>query len=180
MRILPVALRFSELSTESMLDRIHRASSITHRHPRSQMACGLYALVVRELFRGRSNEEAFQSGLKAFREFYEPDPRWSAELPAFQLLLNGDLPRRLESDIDSSGYVIHTLIASLWCLVTTNNFEQCVLKAVNLGEDTDTTGTVAGGLAGVAYGLRGIPERWRNALPRAADLEALFSEFTAL
>jgi ADP-ribosyl-[dinitrogen reductase] hydrolase len=180
MRILPVALRFSELSTESMLDRIHRASSITHRHPRSQMACGLYALVVRELLRGRSNEEAFASGLKVFREFYEPDSRWAAELLAFQPMLAGDLPRRPESGIGSSGYVIHTLTASLWCLLTTNDFEQCVLKAVNLGEDTDTTGTVSGGLAGVAYGLRGVPERWRNALPRAAELEALFSKFTAL
>jgi ADP-ribosylglycohydrolase len=180
MRILPVTLRFSELSTESMLDRIHRASSITHRHPRSQMACGLYALVVRELLRGQANEQAFESGLTLFREFYAANPRWSAEFEAFQLLLNGDLLRRLESDIDSSGYVIHTLTASLWCLLTTNDFEQCVLKAVNLGEDTDTTGTVAGGLAGVAYGLRRVPERWRNALPRAANLEALFSKFTAL
>jgi ADP-ribosylglycohydrolase len=180
MRILPVALRFSELSTESMLDRIHRASSITHRHPRSQMACGLYALVVRELLCGRANAEAFETGLKAFREFYAPDPRWSAELEAFQFLLAGDLPRRLESDIDSSGYVMHTLTASLWCLLTTNNFEQCVLKAVNLGEDTDTTGTVAGGLAGVAYGLSGVPERWRITLPRAESVEALFSKFTAL
>jgi ADP-ribosylglycohydrolase len=180
MRILPVALRFSQLSTESMLDRIHRASSITHKHPRSQMACGFYALVVCELVRGRANAEAFESGLELFREFYAPDPRWSAELPAFQLLLNGDLSDRLESDIDSSGYVIHTLTASLWCLLTTSDFEQCVLKAVNLGEDADTTGTVAGGLAGVAYGLRGVPERWQNVLPRAANLEALFSKFTAL
>ncbi|HEY1048563.1 MAG TPA: ADP-ribosylglycohydrolase family protein, partial [Prosthecobacter sp.] len=68
--------------------------------------------------------------------------------------------------------------ASLWCLLTTNNFSDCVLKAVNLGSDTDTTGCVAGGLAGVVYGLDAIPSEWRLALPRQDDLRDLFQRFT--
>ena len=69
-----------------------------------------------------------------------------------------------EEEIVSTGYVIHTLHASLWCLLTTGSFQECVLKAVNLGGDTDTTGCVAGGLAGVVYGLQSIPNQWTQQL----------------
>lgn len=69
-----------------------------------------------------------------------------------------------EEEIGSSGYVADTLIASLWCLLTTDCYHMCVLKAVNLGEDTDTTGAVAGGLAGLVYGYDGIPRDWLDAL----------------
>ena len=55
---------------------------------------------------------------------------------------------------------MHTLEAALWCLVNTGTFEQCVLKAVNLGDDTDTTAAVAGGIAGIVYGYEGIPRNW--------------------
>ena len=60
-----------------------------------------------------------------------------------------------EDEIESSGYVVHTLEASLWVLAKYNSFKDTVLAAVNLGKDTDTTGAVAGGLAGIAYGVDG-------------------------
>ena len=141
------------------------------------MACGLYALVVRELLAGAVPHVALKSALNAFRAFYEPDPYWAAELHTFQLLLAGDLASRAETDIESSGYVIHTLNASLWCLLTTRSYRDCVLRAVNLGGDTDTTGCVAGGLAGVAYGAQAIPTEWLVQLARHQDLEHLFKQF---
>ena len=63
-------------------------------------------------------------------------------------------------DVSSSGNVVSTLEAVLWCLLTTNSYTECVLKAVNLGGDTDTIGMVTGGLAGIMYGLDGIPKGW--------------------
>jgi ADP-ribosylglycohydrolase len=66
------------------------------------------------------------------------------------------------------------------CLLTTKNFRDCVLKAVNLGGDTDTTGCVSGGLAGVAYGLKSIPADWKSQLPRKGELDRLFHEFSDL
>ena len=75
--------------------------------------------------------------------------------------------------IQSSGYVLHTLEASVWCLLTTDTYRDAVLKAVNLGEDTDTTGAVTGGLAGLLYGLEAIPASWVNQLARLKDIEAL-------
>jgi hypothetical protein len=83
----------------------------------------------------------------------------------------------LTSLVLRTGYVIHTLTASLWCLQTTSNYSDCVLKAVNLGGDTDTTGCVAGGLAGVLYGLKAIPQQWIRALARHDDVATLFNRF---
>lgn len=62
--------------------------------------------------------------------------------------------------INSEGYVIDTLEASLWCFLTTSSYPEAVLKAVNLGEDTDTTAAVTGGLAGMYYGIENIPSKW--------------------
>lgn len=73
----------------------------------------------------------------------------------------------------SDGYVVHTLEAAIWCLLTTDSYEECVLKAVNLGDDTDTTAAVAGGLAGALYGYDAIPEEWRNSLLRRDYIEEL-------
>src|SRR5207247_2350831 len=177
MRIIPVSLRFANSPTKQLLDRVHRASAITHRHPRSQMACGLFTLVICQLLEDRQIPVAIANALSAFRSFYEPDPWWSAEFDYFQLLLAGDLAQRPESEIDSSGYVLHTLTAGLWCLLTTGSFQECVLKAVNLGGDTDTTGCVSGGLAGVCYGLSAIHQKWLHALARHDEVESLFNRF---
>lgn len=67
-------------------------------------------------------------------------------------------------EIKSSGYVIDTLEASLWCFLTTDNFKDCILKAVNLGDDADTVAAIAGAFAGLYYGLDAIPEEWVGSL----------------
>lgn len=180
MRILPVALRFANTPTPTLIDHIHRASAITHRHPRSQMACGFLALVVRRLLESAQPEAAFSQACSEFHTLYEVEPRWAVELDPFQCLLAGDLSKHPESEIPSGGYALDTLVASLWCLLTTHSFQECVLKAVNLGKDTDTTGCVAGGLAGVAYGIESIPSDWISQLARMEDLDRLFVQFAGL
>ena len=69
--------------------------------------------------------------------------------------------------------MVDTLEAAVWCLLTTDNYKDCVLKAVNLGSDTDTVAAIAGGLAGALYGDEAIPKEWRNALIRRAYIEAM-------
>jgi ADP-ribosyl-[dinitrogen reductase] hydrolase len=180
MRMIPVSLRFADAPLRDALERVHRASAVTHRHPRSQLACGFFTLVVRELLNGHAASDAYATALEQFRAFYEPDPWWAVEFDSLQLLLAGDLAKRPEAEISSSGYVIHTLTASIWCLLTTSSFEECVLQAVNLGGDTDTTGCVAGGLAGVHYGVSSIDSKWISALARHAEIESLFEQFATL
>lgn len=78
--------------------------------------------------------------------------------------------------VGSSGYVVDTFVAAMCCLLTTDNYRDCVLKAVNLGSDTDTTAAVAGGLAGIMYGLEGIPDEWLSKM-KSMDMidQELFS-----
>jgi ADP-ribosylglycohydrolase len=65
---------------------------------------------------------------------------------------------------------VDTLEASLWCLLTINNYQEAVLKAVNLGEDTDTVGAVTGGLAGIYYGLKDIPQHWLSQIQKLDEI----------
>ncbi len=76
------------------------------------------------------------------------------------------------SQIRSGGFVLDTERAALWCLANTSSYAECVLAAVNLGDDTDTTAAVAGGLAGIAYGMEGIPAEWLDALLGKAAIDA--------
>ena len=77
------------------------------------------------------------------------------------------------SEIKSSGYVVDTLEAVIWCILTTNDYKSCVLTAVNLGEDTDTIGAIAGSLASVLYGIESIPAHWMDALQKREYIESL-------
>jgi ADP-ribosylglycohydrolase len=177
MRILPIALWFRAAPDAELATLAQRASSLTHRHPRSQMACALYCLLVRELLTGTAPADALRTALQAFGRVFVQPP-FLAERRHFQMIERGNIAEAAERDVASSGYVIHTLTASVWCLLTSASFEETVLKAVNLGSDTDTTGTVAGGLAGARYGLGSIPAAWKNHLARHDDIAALFAQFS--
>lgn len=95
------------------------------------------------------------------------------EIALFDRLLKNDIHNLNADDIQSSGYVLHTLEASIWCFLTTDNYKEAVLKAVNLGNDTDTTGAVTGGLAGLLYGFDNIPTNWTEQIARKDDIENL-------
>ncbi len=72
--------------------------------------------------------------------------------------------------IRGSGYVVHSLEAALWCFLVTNSFEEAILKAVNLGDDADTTGAVCGQVAGPFYGESGIPDKWVQRVVMVDDI----------
>jgi ADP-ribosylglycohydrolase len=172
MRIIPVALRFAEEPCDVFAQRLERVSAITHGHPRAKMACALFGFVISGLLEGLSPKESVTGGRQELSRFYEGKP----ELASFRSLLNDDFPSLPEDQIASGGFVLHTLHAALWCLLTTQDYRECVLKAVNLGDDTDTAGCVAGGLAGVAYGLGSIPSDWIAQLARRDDVDRLFQK----
>ena len=179
MRIIPVALHSTSLPVAGMLERIHRASAITHRHPRSQMACGLFSLVAQHLLRGESPVCAWEASANEFRGQYGA-AEWAAERARFDAILEADLADLPESEIKSDGYVLHTLAASMWCLLNTESYSEAVLRAVNLGGDADRTGCVTGGLAGLSYGYSSIPEEWIATLARRAELDQLFRQFASI
>ncbi len=175
MRILPLALFCAAEPTEAMTASLAMASCLTHAHPRSQLACAFFGLFVRPLLEGASPADALASAASLFPA--TAAALAPAELPHFNRLLDPAFASLPEDEIHGSGYVIHTLEASLWCLLNTASFAAATLRAVNLGEDTDTTGCVTGGIAGILYGIDAIPTAWIHSLARHDDVTALFDRF---
>lgn len=176
MRILPAVLYFAELKEQEMFNKICQISRITHGHPRSRLACCLYALVVTGLLKGNGPAAAYEYMMQVANKAFN-DSDLGGELSHFERILSGALPGLPESAIKSSGYVVDTLEAALWCLLNNNNFADTLLAAVNLGDDTDTVGAVTGGLAGVHYGYGSIPEDWARKLIRFEEIEDLVERF---
>jgi ADP-ribosyl-[dinitrogen reductase] hydrolase len=79
----------------------------------------------------------------------------------------------------SSGYVVRSLEAALWCFWNAQSFEEAILLAANLGDDADTTAVVCGQVSGAHYGESGIPERWRHNLAKAREIRSLADRLQA-
>lgn len=174
MRILPVALRFHTSPPVELAGYAGRLAAVTHAHPRSRLACAFLCLLAQRLLAGSPALAAWRETVVAFQEPLSAHPD---EAVHFVRLMDPAFPQFREDAIVSGGYVIHTLEAALWCLLQGGTWAEIVLRAVNLGGDTDTTGCVAGGLAGVLQGRRSIPADWVGALPPHPGLEALIPRF---
>lgn len=179
MRILPLLFHAHSLPIEERFRLTAEVSSMTHGHLRSVLACFIYLEFARQLLAGNDKHTAYENTVNEVNAFLEDKPFNLAETYKFSRILNGKLAEKTESEIGSSGYVLHTLEASLWCLLTEDTYVAAVLKAVNLGSDTDTTGAVTGGLAGLLYGTAGIPSEWLAGLVRRSDIEGLARRLAA-
>lgn len=173
MRISPLLFYLLDKPINERYEITKQVSSITHGHIRSVIACFYYLEFSRQLIAKKDKFEIYknlQTEITIHLTSLSINP---TELALFDRLLKKDIHELTEENIFSSGYVLHTLEASIWCLLTTDNYKDAVLKAVNLGEDTDTTGAVTGGLAGLLYGLDNIPENWIKQIAKHDDIEEL-------
>lgn len=170
MRILPVAMLPENTYKQTDLLSV---AHLTHAHFISDFACLVYTSVVESLMNGSGKEAAFQGAILR----YGTDIENISMLTEYNRLPNIQTLKRAE--IRSSGYVVDTLEAALWCFLNTNTYRDCVLTAVNLGEDTDTVAAVAGGLAGIYYGCggeSGVPDEWISQIPRRDWIKGLCAE----
>ena len=148
---------------------IHLVSGLTHNHLRSQMACGLYYFMAKEILKGHESElnVCLQQGMEAGLNHYRQDENNLREMKHYGRLVDlNQFVRVSENEIRSTGYVVDSLEAAVWCLLTTETLQDCLLKAVNLGDDTDTVAAIAGGLAGLYYGYESIPADWLAVLKK--------------
>ncbi|WP_292008271.1 ADP-ribosylglycohydrolase family protein [Chryseobacterium sp.] len=174
MRILPLAFYLKdEEDIEKLYQTIKEVSAITHGHFRSVFACFIYVNFAIQLIKGKTKKEAYAYMQKTVLKYAETHGFNSNEVQLFQRILIYDISGYREDEIKSSGYVLHSLEASLWCFMNSESYSEAVLKAVNLGEDTDTTGAITGGIAGIYYGYDSIPEEWISELVRKEDIEKL-------
>ena len=151
MRCWPVALAHHD-DLPLLTDTSVRQSQVTHWHGDCGAACALVNTSIALMLHGRPPADAIAQALDQIEM-----------LPALRKIVE-EAPGRTRDELANSGWVRHTLESAIWGLLTTSSFEEAVIQVVNLGNDADTAGTVAGALAGATYGLQAIPMRWQQAL----------------
>ena len=177
MRILPLLLFIKGKDVKEQFDLIQKVSALTHPHIRSALCCFLYLRMAEYIINDADKYTAFQSARKDTLSLMEHLNCADTEYKALNRLLYSNLAELPEEQIDSGGYVVSSLEAGIWCLLTTDSFREAVLKAVNLGDDTDTTGAITGGLAALLYGLDSIPPDWIAQLKKPELFEDLTSRY---
>ncbi|CAL2083332.1 ADP-ribosylglycohydrolase [Tenacibaculum sp. 190524A02b] len=177
MRIIPLLFHIKDFEINKQFETIWFVSSLTHPHIRSAIACFIYLQFAKNIIEGNTLIGAYRKMQKKVNTFFDEKELSSYEKQHFSRVLNNNITTLRENEIKSGGYVIDTLEASLWCLMTSSGYKETVLKAVNLGDDTDTTATVAGAIAGLYYGMEAIPKEWVEVLARKNDIISLSKKF---
>lgn len=170
MRVLPLALWHKGADRELVL-AAHEQCLITHGNICNQVCCALYCLAARSLLAGADVAPALEKAVFVLREIYR-------EMPAYEQELEWSI-RPDETWIgNGSGYVVDCLRSAFMIMEHAVSYEDAVKRAIMLGDDTDTTACVTGGLAGILYGFGDIPDRWYEALRGKADVESLIQRFS--
>jgi ADP-ribosyl-[dinitrogen reductase] hydrolase len=158
MRLAPVPIYFQD-TPEEAIRMSCRQSRTTHQAPECIAACRLFAEVLIRALQGLMKEAVLAP--------VQLDTLMSS---ALMLIAAGEYKTKPETQIKGSGYVLESLEAAFWCFWQTDNFNDCVLLAANLGDDADTTAAIAGQLAGAFYGESGISVSWLQKLTMATEI----------
>lgn len=173
MRIFPLYFYLKGKSIETQFNVIWDVSALTHGHIRSAIACLIYLVLIDEIVKGQNPKEAYKTTQKRIKSFYKTQDLSTHEQAIFSRVIEQNIALEKRANIKSDGYVIHSLEAAIWCFLNQDSYESTVLTAVNLGEDTDTTAAIVGGLAGLYYGKKAIPTDWISSLVQLNKIEQL-------
>lgn len=175
MRILPISLllHFSsfDYTSNEYFDIIKNISGMTHSHNYSIIGCYIYSIYVSELLKENGKFVAYKN-LQDICSNIKIDG-----IEVYDRIIKNDISKLNENAIKSSGYVVDTLEAVMWSFLTTNTYKDAVLKSVNLGDDTDTVGAITGGLAGIYYGYKAMPDNWVNVLQKKDYIVQITNDF---
>jgi ADP-ribosyl-[dinitrogen reductase] hydrolase len=161
MRLAPVPLAFRR-DVELAIHNAGESSRTTHAAPTTIDACRYFAGLLLGALEGRSKEELLSS-------FFYPAPDgeyWKRHplAPEIAELASGSFKQKQPPAIVGTGFVVRSLEAALWAFYRSDSFREGALRAVNLGDDADTTGAIYGQLAGAFYGVNAIPGEWTERL----------------
>lgn len=163
-------LRFGHLYSDQLdeLSRLAEESSLpTHASEQCVSACRYLATVLAGLIHGEDRDEVLSPDWKLLKQLNAIKPLH----PLIQEIAQGSFRQKQPPAIEGSGWVVKSLEASQWAFHNAETFEEAVLRAVNLGDDADTTGAICGQLAGAYWGESGIPESLRSGLARMDMIE---------
>lgn len=169
MRVLPLALWHQDSDLELIADAFDQ-SAVTHGHLRSKLCCALYCLWARRIL--QDDEAPWDSAIETLYKIF---PAGTIENTEFETRI---CPRDAIYETNGSGYVVDSLRSARWACGS-EIFEETVKAAISLGKDTDTTACIAGGIAGLKFGLNGIPAKWRENLRGKDIYEPLLEKLLA-
>ncbi len=160
MRLAPVVL-FAHADMANVHQYAADSSRTTHGAPEAVESCQLFAEILSAALSGKSKDLLLK------------DLQLKPRLAKTEAIAKGTFLKKDETEIHGTGYCIASLEASLWCFFKTDNFQDAVLRAANLGDDADTTAAITGQIAGAYYGAQGIRPDWIEKLSMRADIESM-------
>lgn len=174
-RMLPIAYYCysSNMQQSEILEIVKKVSYITHAHEVSVLGCYIYVLYVVNLLTGKTKYEAYREIQKT--NYNHQFSRGTLEL--YSRILKKDIKDVELNEIRSTSYIVDTLEAIFWVIMNTENFNQSIIGAINLGEDTDTIGACVGGIAGIIYGIKSINPEWRIDLKKYTYIRSMCERF---
>jgi ADP-ribosyl-[dinitrogen reductase] hydrolase len=154
--------------SEEVVHYSGESSRTTHGAREAVDGCRLFGVMIALALRGAEKEVVlFEAGERLSK----------GELaPAIAKIAAGEYRDKEEEEIRGSGYVVASQEAALWCFLNTASYEEAILRAVNLGEDADTTAAICGQIAGAYYGIEGIPGGWLEKLAKREYIEQVARE----
>jgi ADP-ribosyl-[dinitrogen reductase] hydrolase len=161
MRLAPVVMLYYP-DLEAILHYSAKSSRTTHATLECLEACQILAGAIYRAFEGKKKADVLVE-----RDLV---PLTSEALKEISF---GDYFEKAESQVQGTGYVVQSLEAALWSFWTTDSFEAAILRAVNLGDDADTTAAVCGQVAGAFYGESSIPQHWLEKLVMREEISNL-------
>jgi ADP-ribosyl-[dinitrogen reductase] hydrolase len=157
MRILPIALVGRDLVPDVLMDQAHASSRITHGHPWSQVTCALYVLIAQALLKGTTPGPALEASIALLRSRYDERDSEAPYAPALARVV-------AHEGREGRGFVVDSFWSAWDAFAGASTYEETITSAIRYGNDTDTTACIAGGLAGIRWGLEGIPSLWLEAM----------------
>lgn len=175
MRLSPIPLYFKN-NPKQAIENAELSSKITHGSQLCGDACRYYTGLIIGALNGVSKKELLS-------DLYSPIPNFWKDNQLAEEIENIALGSYKQNDppfIQGSGYVVKSMEAALWAFYNSESFEDGVLKAVNLGDDADTTGAIYGQLAGAYYGISGIPKKWVDNVAKKDEICEIASKLFEL
>ena len=170
MRVLPLVL-WHKGTDKELVNSAQEQCLITHGNITNQVCCALYCLIARELLNSNDFDTSLENAVRKLGEIYNDSPEYLEEF-LFRL-------QPYESDIwigKGGGYVVDSLRSAVMIMKRAESYESAVKQAIALGDDTDTTACITGGLAGIMFGYDNIPVRWSEALKDSKKVEGIINK----
>lgn len=171
MRVLPMSLYLRDKGRYEIKEVIENFSTLTHGSTECKIACVWYSLIVKHILEMPKLAQLYSvlfMARKEIEELYSDE-----ELEPFNRILSGEILFKRPEELNGSGYVVHSLEVVINCLFNQNGYRDAILRAISVGNDTDTNACLVGGIMGL---IDDIPESWLNEIMRKDDIIELLDK----